>query len=178
MLSFTQNAVETRSISRARCTEFYELHRNLGKKYTVQHFKSENVAASTVYHILRSPTTARTQGSGRPTKIMDAKRLRSLSRAFNNKDSLSQREEAKNFNCSHQYICKTLKRVGIKCRKKPRAPEYTDAQISTLNFQCRWLIKNYSGKSFVLEVTSLFRRRRFPETIDTIQRIVLLHLRT
>ena len=143
-------------VFRERVVQFYELHRNLGKKYTVQHFKSENVAASTVYHILRSPTTARKQGSGRPAKIMDAKGLRSLSRAFNNKDSLSQRDAAKKFNCSHQYICKTLKRVGIKCRKKTRAPEYTDAQISTLNSQCRWLIKNYSGKSFVLDDESYF----------------------
>lgn len=69
-------------VFRERVVQFYELHRNLGKKYTVQHFKSENVAASTVYHILRSPTTARKQGSGRPAKIMDAKGLRSLSRAM------------------------------------------------------------------------------------------------
>ena len=79
---FVQNVVETRSISRACCTAFYELHRNLGKKYTLQHFKSENVAASTIYHILRSPSTARKQGSVRPAKIMDAKGLRSLSHAM------------------------------------------------------------------------------------------------
>ena len=54
--------------SSTNCTEIS------AKKYTVQHFKSENVAASTVYHILRSPTTARKQGSGRPAKNYGRKR--------------------------------------------------------------------------------------------------------
>ena len=109
-------------VFRERVVQFYELHRNLGKKYTVQHFKSVNIAASTVYHILRSPTTACKQGSGRPAKIMDATGLRSLSRAFNNKYSLSQRDAAKKFNCSHQYICKTLEKSRNKVPKENTSP--------------------------------------------------------
>ena len=163
-------------VFRERVVQFYELHRNLGKKYMVQHFKSENVAASTVYHILRSPTTARKQGSGRPAKIMDAKGLRSLSRAFNNKESLSQKSSTVLTSTSAKHW-KELE-YSAERRHEPR-------NILTHRFQ-RW-IPNAAGWLKIIpekvlfwttKVTSLFRRRRFPETIDTIQRIVVLYLRT
>ena len=50
--------------SSTNCTE-------ISAKSILKKIKIEIVAASTVYHILRSPTTARKQGSGRPAKIMN-----------------------------------------------------------------------------------------------------------
>lgn len=143
-------------VLRARVVQFFRANEDRGKKYTVDHFKRENVPASTVYRILASMAVARKSGSGRPTKIMDKKTLHSLHNMFHNKDSVSQRDAARKFNCSKSHICKTLKKEGIVCRKKIRSPEYTDEQIQTVRSQCRWMTRNYTGKSFVLDDESYF----------------------
>lgn len=51
-------------------------------------------------------------GSGRPTKIMNKKTLRSLRTMFTNKNSMSQQEAASKFNCSKSYIGETLEKEG------------------------------------------------------------------
>ena len=141
---------------RARVVQFFQANEDRGKKYTVDHFCRENVPVSTVYRILACMRVTRKRGCGRPAKIMNEKTLRSLRNMFNNKDSVSQREAARKFHCSKSLIGKTLKKEGIVCRKKTRSPEYTDEQIQTVKSQCRWMTRNYSGKSFVLDDESYF----------------------
>lgn len=143
-------------VLRKRIVQFFKTYESLGKKFTVDHFKAENVPVSTVYRILTSLKIVRKSGSGRPAKIMDKKRLRSLYNSFRNKDSISQRDAAAKFKCSQPHICKTLKKLGLICRRKTRAPEYSVKEISTVKSQCRWMTRNYSGKCFVLDDESYF----------------------
>lgn len=58
--------------------------------------------------------------------------------------------------CSQPCTCSFLKKIGLKCRKKVRAPEYTEQQKLTIISQCRWMIRNYKGKSFILDDKSYF----------------------
>lgn len=62
----------------------------------------------------------------------------------------------KNSNVTQPYICKSLKKIGLNCRKNVRAPEYTDEQKSMVTSQCRWMTRNYKGKSFILDDESYF----------------------
>lgn len=141
---------------RKRVVIFYNLNVSKGKKYTVDHFTKENVPVSTIYRILTSLAVDRKSGSGRPAKIMTKKKLAILHNTFNNNDAMSQRDAARKFKCSQPYICRSLKNIGLECRKKKRAPEYTDQQKSTIMSQCRWMTRSYKGKSFILDDESYF----------------------
>jgi hypothetical protein len=46
--------------------------------------------------------------------------------------------------------------LKIKCRKKKRSPDYTEEQISTVKSNCRWMVKNYRKKSFLLDDEKYF----------------------
>ena len=62
-----------------RVGQFYNLHLDKTKKFTVDHFAGENVPKSTVYFILQKCSNRgnvkRIAGSGRPVKIMTAKKI-------------------------------------------------------------------------------------------------------
>lgn len=141
---------------RARIVQFYELNLNLGKKYTVEHFKKENVSKSTIYSILKNKTIKRRTGSGHKPTIMTEIKKKVLKKLFLNKDNISQNQAAKNFNCTQPHICKTLKRLKLHSMKKQRAPHYTDEQILKVKSNCRWMNRQYCGKTFILDDESYF----------------------
>lgn len=141
---------------RKKIVKFYEQHECYGKKFTVNHFKLEGVPISTTYRIITTRRVKRLQGCGRKPKIMDQKGIRKLKGKFSNSDNISQRDAAKEFKCSQSYICRSLKKLQIKCRKKQRSPEYTEEQIQRIKTQCRWMTTNYAGKSLVLDDESYF----------------------
>ncbi|XP_055625397.1 uncharacterized protein LOC129768048 isoform X1 [Toxorhynchites rutilus septentrionalis] len=143
-------------VLRERIVRFYETHFQQGKKFTVAHFKEENVPVSTVYRILDSLNVERTVGSGRPVTIMTKQRKTSLKKLFDNKDATSLRDAGRKYGCSHVLIHRTLKMEEIVCRKKTRSPEYTEEPIETVKSQCRWTTKKYRGTSFVLDDESYF----------------------
>lgn len=141
---------------RIRVRKFYEKHKHQGKKFTVDHFRAEDVPTSTIYRILASCRLIRKPGSGRPAVIMDKKGIKYLKKAFSDKDNISQSSAASKLNSSQQHVSKTLKKVGLRCLKKTRAPEYTEEQIANVKRQTRWMAKHYAGKSLILDDESYF----------------------
>lgn len=148
-------------VVRERIVNFYNKFQDSGKKFTVDHFVLEGVPKRTIYNILKRPQVIRKSGSGKKAKIMTQKGLKTLERMFNNKDGVSQYYAAKKFDCTQQYISKTLKSIGIKSRKKQKSPAYTDDQISTVKSNCRWMTRNYPGTSFILDDESYFTLSKY-----------------
>lgn len=138
-------------VLRERVVNFYELKKSMGKKFTVEHFMAERVARSTIYSILRTCQINRKVGSGKLPTIMSKNGLQMLKRSFNNRDNQSQRQAAKKFNCSQVWICKSLKKLQVQCRKKQKSPDYTNQIISAIKSQCRWMAANYGNLFFVLD---------------------------
>ena len=75
----------------------------MGKTFTLNHFKAEQVPRSTLYIILdridRFPAKRR-QGGGKKNKKMSKRLANQLKRAFDDKDKMSQRQAGKKFNIS------------------------------------------------------------------------------
>jgi transposase len=65
---------------------FYLSNKERGKKFTVDHFKAEKIAPSTVYDIIKREEAGvgpeRQAGSGRPAKKMSKKNLAQLCKMF------------------------------------------------------------------------------------------------
>ena len=71
----------------------------------------------------------RVAGSGWVAIIITKKNIRVLKSMFDHKDNVSQRQVSRKFNCTQQYIPKTLRtKLRIKPRKKQKIPLQTDAQ--------------------------------------------------
>ena len=153
VLSVPSKIASKQQALRERVVRFYETHGHRGKKFTVDHFRDENVPVSTVYRIMVSLSMERKAGSGRPAK---KKKMEALKKLFDNKDGTSLRDAGRKYHCSHTLIHRILKMENIICRKKTWSPEYTDEQIATVKSQCRWMTKNYRGTSFVLDDESYF----------------------
>ena len=117
---------------------FYETHGHRGNKFTVDHFRDENVPVTTVYRIMASLSVERKSGSGRLAKIM-TKKKEALKKLFDNKDGPSFRDAGRKYHCSYTLLRRTLKMENIICRKKTRSLEYTNEQIATVKSQCRWM---------------------------------------
>lgn len=141
---------------RKRVVHFYLKYKEGGKKFTFDHFYKEGVSKSTIYNILRTCEIKRKIGSGRKATIMTVKNFKKLKRHFNNKDCVSQNEAARMFGCSQQYISKCLKKCNIKARKKQKSPAYTEEQIKVLKSNCRWMLRHFAKKNFVLDDESYF----------------------
>ena len=54
--------------------------------------------------------------------------LNKLKKAFDHKDSISQRQAAKKFDISQQMVSKLLKKLQITPRKKMKIPDRTEEQ--------------------------------------------------
>ena len=93
---------------RERVVRFYEKHGHRGKKFTVDHFRDENLPVSTVYRSLASLSVERMAGSGRPAKIMTKKKKEALKKLFDNKDGTSLSDAGRKYHCSHTLIHRTL----------------------------------------------------------------------
>ncbi len=146
---------------RERIVNFYEKFCDAGKKFTVDHFTLEGVPKRTIYNILKCPKVIRKPGPGKKAKIMTKNGIKRLERMFDNKAGVSQRHAAKLYECTQQYISKSLRKVGVKARKKQKSPDYTDAQISQVKANCRWMTNNYKEKSFILDDESYFTLSKY-----------------
>ena len=113
-----------RSTPEQECT--YLMHRDKPKSFTAAHFILEGVPKSTVYDIINRAENAkgieRRPGSGRKSQIMNKKGINALSKAFDHSCSISQRQAARKFKCTQQYISKTQKRrPRLDIERKPRS---------------------------------------------------------
>ena len=83
---------------------------------------------------------------------MISQNIKRLKRSFDGNYKLSQRRAASRFCCDQSYIPKALKnKTKIRCYKKTKSPEYTEAQIVQVKKQCLWLNRNSLGLDFVID---------------------------
>ena len=145
---------------RQRVVQFYNKNCDKKKSYTVNHFVDEGCNRESIYRIIRNyesrKTTTRKTGSGRKAKIMNKDNLKKLKRLFDHRDNISQRKGARKFGCTQQYISNALKKIGVKCYKKIKSPEYSPDQIKAVKKQCRWMYQNYAKKLFILDDEKYF----------------------
>jgi len=118
--------------------ENWKLH---SKSVIVFHFVAEWYKRNTIYGIIRrykkTVTWVRQYGQGRKPVIMDKKKKKALKQMFNNHDGASTRYAGKKFSCSNTHITKTLLQIGVKKRKKKKAPEYDEVHIEEVKRCCR-----------------------------------------
>lgn len=145
---------------RNRVVQMYLKYGDDHKKLVVNHFKIEGYQPGSIYRIIRmykkTGRWKKNYNGGRKPKIMTPRNKSKLLREFNNQDGKSLRESAKKFYCHHSHIGRTLKKLGVKKRKKQRAPEYNEDQISLIKTQCRWLYRHFGKKSFILDDEKYF----------------------
>lgn len=142
---------------RKRVVQFFKKFENRGKTFTVHHFNAEGVSRSAVYRILNRKSSERKPGSGRKAVIKTKRMVNSLRQQFTNKSGVSTRKAATKFKCSHAYISKVLKQIGINARKKKRCPDYTPEQIKKVKSNCRWMYNQFSSEtSFILDDEKYF----------------------
>ena len=100
----------------------------------------------------------RSHGSGRKPKIMDKKGINALSKAFDHSCSISQRQAARKFKCSQQYISKTLKKkTAIIYKKKTKIPARSETQKAKIKTRINRMVRDLS-KLDVLDDESYFNK--------------------
>lgn len=146
---------------RKRVYEFFLEHRSKGKTFTVEHFQAEKMPKRTIYRIIEQAENEsghkRAEGSGRPPVIMTKTNIKRLKASFDHKDTISQRQAARKFQCSQQFISQTLKnKSSIITRKKMKIPKRTDEQKAKIRPRCRRLLEKLRGKCCVMDDESYF----------------------
>lgn len=141
---------------RKRIYNFYLANRSQGKKFTVDHFRAEKLAPSTIYSIIERAENntghQRVPGSGRVAKKMSKRNINNLKKMFNDKDGVSQTQAARKFNCSQQYISKTLKtKTTIRVYKKKMIPKRSDEQINKVTTRVDRLYRQLQKKSCIVD---------------------------
>ena len=136
---------------RERVYNYYLKHRAEGKMFMVNHFKTESISKKGIYKIIQRAENEfgheKVQGSGRIAKIMPKPNIRRLKAFFDHKGGFLQYQAARKFNCTQQFICKTLRaKTSIKSRKKMSIPKQTESQKAKANTLCGQLYRKY-GKS-------------------------------
>lgn len=136
--------------------QFYELHKSLGEKYTVKHFKDLGVARSSIYKIIRTyqdrKTTERQPGSGRPALKLTPQRRKRLVKAAKDKGGVSQAQLGQKFDVHQTYIGKVLKKEGLRYFKRKKAPEWTPEKEERQKRCCRRLTRTVCKPSTTVEV--------------------------
>lgn len=145
---------------RAQVYKFYSENLDKGKPFTVSHFEDEGVPSRTMYDILKrfekEIPASRTTGSGRLPEKLPKRKLGTLKRSFDHKDTMSQRQAATKFNCHHTTIGRALKKLGVKARKKQRIPHREEHQILKAKTLCGRLFRKFSKRSWVIDDESYF----------------------
>lgn len=78
---------------------------------------------------------------------------------FDHRDGCSQRKASKKFNCSQQYISKTIKsKTRIRVYKKKRIPKRTNGQKDKIKIRCDRLYRKLESKSCVIDDESYFTK--------------------
>lgn len=148
-------------ILRKRVYQFFEKHSDKPKSFTVNHFKDEGIARSTIYDIIKRAedgiSSERRKGTGKKPKIMTKSGLSRLCKLFDHKCGISQRKSARIMRCSPSLINKTLKvKTLIRKRKKTKIPCRTSDQKAKIRSLCSRLYKNYRDFIWVLDDESYF----------------------
>ena len=109
------------------------------KNEIVSQFVKEGIARSTVYKTINrletDPSITNNKKTGRPLKLTTANRL-NLKRLTNNRFGVSQRKLGNKFSVNQSTISRNLSKLGIKYRKRQKAPYYTERQMEKSKYLC------------------------------------------
>ena len=96
-------------------------------------------------------------GSERPSLKMNSRNKRRLKWMVNHKTGLSQRALASVFMCSQAYICKAIKKLKIRYRRRMKVPKYKDAAaMREAKKRCRIIYRKFSKLDFVIDDEKYF----------------------
>jgi hypothetical protein len=157
----SEKFVSKQEVVRKRVYSFYNDNKDKGKKFTKDHFVAENIPESTIYRIIQRAENEsghkRVRGSGRKAKIMTKTNIKKLETMFDHKDGISQRQAARKFKCSHQYIGLTLAtKTRIRPRKKIKIPKRSEQQLAVLRQKCSRLYQKFQNRMCVIDDESYF----------------------
>jgi transposase len=145
---------------RERICQFFVENCKLGNKATLEHFKSERVARSTIYDAIQrvknNVGAKRRPGQGRIARKMPKTKVKRLLKYFNHHQGRSQRKAARKFNIAQPYVHTLLRKGGIKCRKKKTIPDRSESQALAAKGKCRILIEKYRDRHWILDDESYF----------------------
>ena len=114
---------------------------------------AENIPRQTIYSIIRKYDDSGTVGDRprcvRPRKMCGGQ-LTCLKRLVNHKTGISLRQIAKKFNVHRRTIQRELDDMGIRYRKKKRAPRYTVKQMEEVPTRARRLYRTLLSNDFEL----------------------------
>lgn len=158
---------------RKRVYNFYFQNRDKGKTFTVNHFLAEKIPKRTIYSIIERLELGlgwqRKSGSGPKAVKMNKKHVKDLCKMFNNKCGLSQRRAARKYNCSQQYISKTLAtKTKISNYKRTRIPLRTPEHIDDAKKKCGRLYRKFGNFYFVMDDESYFTKSNSVVTSNSI----------
>ena len=146
----------TRSEREHLAKRIVQHYTNIAKKkksITVNHFLAENIPRQTIYSIIRKYDDSGTVGDrpryGRPRKMCSGQ-LTCLKRLVNHKTGISLRQIAKKFNVHRRTIQREFDDMGIRYRKKKRAPRYTVKQMEEVPTRARRLYRTLLSNDFEL----------------------------
>ena len=125
-----RNQQEQRQNLIVQFVERWKHRRNDWKSMTAYHFMDQGFPKSTIYSVLnpfeRTGSIERKRGSERKAIKIILRKREVLRRTANHKTGISQQKFAVRFGCSQSYICRTIRRIRIMCRKRVKVPKYKD----------------------------------------------------
>ena len=128
-----RNQQEQRQNLIEQFVEKWKHSRNDWKSRTAYHFMDQGFPKSTIYSVLnpfeRTGSNERKRGSERKAIQIILRKREVLRRAANHKTGISQQKFAVRFGHVASYIvyiCRTIRRLKIMCRKRVKVPKYKD----------------------------------------------------
>jgi len=136
--------------------KFYESHKELGKAYTVRHFREMGVSDSTVYNIIQRVENGqamdRTPGFGRCRYKLTNGQVEKILTMAEEQIGSSQRVIARKFGISQRYVGKLIKKSGMKYKKREQRPSITEAQEERQKVRLNKLARGLMTPSKHLEI--------------------------
>lgn len=142
----------------------YKLNEEKGKAWTVNYFKKQGLAKSTVYHVLKTfekrGSIERKSGSGRQAEKVTSTVRKRLIQAASDKKGVSSRKLGAKFGVDHSWLCKVLKKNGVKYFKRQKAPATVPGQAQRQQTRARKLSRDFlpakSSTKIVMDDESYF----------------------
>lgn len=139
----------------------YNLVGRVPKAEIFRIFENENISRRTIYRTIadceQGIPCLNLRKSGRP-RVFTAQREERLVRRARNQVGMSSRRLARQYDTSKSTVSLTLKRNGLKYRKRRKCPKYTQGQLLRIPRCCRQLRRVYfaDGKSIILDDEKYF----------------------
>lgn len=142
--------VRTREDLRSSIKNFIVINKKLSKSSIVEHFVKQGFKRRTIYNNIKRVNECTSTKDGKRTGRKPAfslAKLAKLKKLSKNRIGVSQRDFARQFSVSQSTIGRKLKQIGLKYRKRQKAPKYSEKQPETIRTRARKLINRiYSEK--------------------------------